>query len=500
MLSDIQCITGISRRMLMLVVGLASTFAMLGFASPAMAQLEGELAVFEQCPTGNAQLRACIYGTTSSGEFVVGNKKVPITNPIVIQGGLLENKATGVEEFVGAANGETISKSPQTLPGGLAGLIRCNEIHELLLRLTCELAFQNGLTGVTATTELAAPASHIVLNEANIFQQKGIALSLPIKVKLNNPFLGNGCYIGSNAHPIMLELTSGTTAPPPPNKPISGKHGSVTVNANDTIAFVKEDTLVNNSFAAPGAAGCGVLPLLIDPIVDLQAGLPAAAGHNTAILNNTLEESGAGLIRQAKEAPAGGSTGATGPTGEKGATGATGPSGGGTGGGGPATAVGKLASKTQESGVWSATIGVPKGGRQTQVQGVVSFPIPLKVNEEVTLNYRTEGESLGAIAPCLGSTDEPVVEAGNLCTYRGGAGLGSKETGTGPIDANAKFVRFEDFFGEVIEKTGGVGNQGDLGVDMVFRTTEFKEEGALVTSLAKEASLNAKGSWAVTAK
>jgi hypothetical protein len=134
------------------------------------------------------------------------------------------------------------------------------------------------------------------------------------------------------------------------------------------------------------------------------------------------------------------------------------------------------------------------------VQGLVSFPIPLKVNEEVTLNYRTEGESLGAIAPCLGSTDEPTVEPGNLCTYRGGAGLGSKETGAGPIDANAKFVRFEDLFGEVIEKTGGVGNQGDLGVDMVFRTTEFKEEGAVVTSLAKEASLNAKGSWAVTAK
>jgi hypothetical protein len=92
------------------------------------------------------------------------------------------------------------------------------------------------------------------------------------------------------------------------------------------------------------------------------------------------------------------------------------------------------------------------------------------------------------------------VEPGNLCTYRGGAGLGSKETGTGPIDANAKFVRFEDFFGEVIEKAGGVGNQGDLGVDVVFRTTEFKEEGSLVTSLAKEASLNAKGSWAVAAK
>jgi hypothetical protein len=63
------------------------------------------------------------------------------------------------------------------------------------------LTFQNGLTGVTATTELAAPASDTVLNEANLFQRKGIALSLPIKVKLSNPFLGSNCYIGSTPIP-----------------------------------------------------------------------------------------------------------------------------------------------------------------------------------------------------------------------------------------------------------------------------------------------------------
>jgi hypothetical protein len=300
MLSGFECVTGISRRMLMLVVGLAPTLAMLGVASPAMAALEGELAVFEQCPTSNAQLVACIYGKTSSGEFVVGNKTVPITNPITIQGGFTRNKETGAEEFVGAANGETISKSPQTVPGGLAGLIKCNEIHELVLRLTCELTFQNGLTGVTATTELAAPASDIVLNEANLIQRKGIALSLPIKVKLSNPFLGSGCYIGSNAHPIILELTTGTTNPPPPNKPISGKVGNVIGNQEGTILYVKENTLVNNSFAAPRVEGCGAVPLLIDPVVDLQSGLPAAAGHNTAILNDQLEESGASIIRPLK--------------------------------------------------------------------------------------------------------------------------------------------------------------------------------------------------------
>jgi hypothetical protein len=135
-----------------------------------------------------------------------------------------------------------------------------------------------------------------------------------------------------------------------------------------------------------------------------------------------------------------------------------------------------------------------------QVQAVLSFPIPLKVNEIVKLSYRTEPESVGAIAPCLGSPNEPTVEPGNLCTYRGGGGLGSKEKGAGTIDENSKFFGFRDFFGEDITETGLFGNSGDLGVQMVFRTNEYKGEAPFVTSLAKEASLNAAGSWALTAK
>ena len=76
-------------------------------------------------------------------------------------------------------------------------------------------------------------------------------------------------------------------------------------------------------------------------------------------------------------------------------------------------------------------------------------------------------------------------------------GFGSKEN----QDVNAKFVRFEDFFGEQIEETGEGGDSGDLGVDLVFRTGAFdEEEGKAITSLAKESRMTAKGSWAVTAK
>jgi hypothetical protein len=43
---------------------------------------------------------------------------VPITNTFTLQGGAIENEETGAEAFVGALNGETLSKTPQNVPSG----------------------------------------------------------------------------------------------------------------------------------------------------------------------------------------------------------------------------------------------------------------------------------------------------------------------------------------------------------------------------------------------
>jgi hypothetical protein len=159
--------------------------------------------------------------------------------------------------------------------------------------------FENKTTGVNETTELAAPASSIGLNEANLLSETGTALELPVKVHLENPFLGGECYIGSNASPIVLKLTTGTTAPPLPNKPIKGKLGTVSTVGEGEILKISNNSLVNNSFAAPGTNGCGGLfSFLIDPIINGKLGIPAAAGHNTAILNGTLEQAGAARVRE----------------------------------------------------------------------------------------------------------------------------------------------------------------------------------------------------------
>jgi hypothetical protein len=48
----------------------------------------------------------------------------------------------------------------------------------------------------------------------------------------------------------------------------------------------------------PGANGCAEpLSLVIDPAVDLQTGLPAAGGKNTAVLSGTLEQAGVKTVR-----------------------------------------------------------------------------------------------------------------------------------------------------------------------------------------------------------
>lgn len=280
------------------VVGLL----MLCFATSANAELTGNFTRFSRCPYPNLLVKKCVYSTTESGEVVLGSKKVPIVNPVVLQGGA-GKQVEELAPFFEASNGETLSKSPQPVPGGLAGLVNCKEIKNVLLRLSCEAALEGPVTGVNSTLELARPASEIVLSENHLTAEEGVALKLPVKVHLENPFLGSNCYVGSSESPIIWELTSGTTSPPGPNKPISGQLGFVDFLEEGSIAFGEEIVLVENAWSAPGATGCGgpLVELLLDPVVNVSAGLPAAAGKNTAILENTAYFGAAAAVRENDE-------------------------------------------------------------------------------------------------------------------------------------------------------------------------------------------------------
>jgi hypothetical protein len=275
----------------------AVSVAMLALASSAFATTHhptGEYATFADCPLSNPATASCLYATTESGEFVIGKERVPIVNTITLQGGL-KNEEAG-QSFIGAEDGNTLSKTPQKVPGGLAGLVKCPEIENLIERILCEGFFENSVTGVNATTELAAPATSIGINVENLLEAKGIALSLPVKVHLENPLLGSSCYIGSNSNPVVIQLTTGTTSPPAPNKPITGSPGTLEFNPTFTIGTIKKNELVNNSFAAPKVEGCGLFGIL-NGLVNSKLGLPSAAGKNTAILKGTLKTANAAAVK-----------------------------------------------------------------------------------------------------------------------------------------------------------------------------------------------------------
>lgn len=287
------------------VVGLMVPLAALVFASSAFAKpLTGILVPFADCPVSTPGVALCTNAQTSSGEFKIGNTTVPINQTITLQGGAIPtgNPLNPNEYFlVPARDGNSLSKTELNVPGGLTGLINCTEIKgegffEKLERETCKAIFENKFTGVTATTELVANIHNpALLNLTAFLTTVGPAITLPVRVHLNNPLLGSGCYVGSEASPIQLHLTDGTTSPPLPNKPIKGSPGTFIEEEEEEpgggeykVASFHENSLVDNAFSAPAAEGCGgALSGLIDPILDKKIGLPAEAGHNTAILTGT---------------------------------------------------------------------------------------------------------------------------------------------------------------------------------------------------------------------
>jgi hypothetical protein len=278
----------------MLVVG--GVTAMLGvmlFASSAMASShnpKGEFAQFAECPLNNKETAECIYSLTNGGSFQVGKKTVPLVNPVTLQGGVRYNEAEE-QLFLGAENGQTLSKTPQPVPGGLLGITAPKWWPQFLQDWFNNL-INEGFTGVTATVELAAPATSIKLSTQNLVNQEGTALGLPTKVKLDNAILGSNCYLGSNSKPIQIDFTTGKSGS------LEGSVGTITFNKDFTLVTITGGKLVNGTFAAPGVSGCGgIFSFFIDPLVDSILGTPSASGKNTAVLEGKLQAANAAAVK-----------------------------------------------------------------------------------------------------------------------------------------------------------------------------------------------------------
>lgn len=287
-----------ARTLVMAAMALIVPLTALASASPAMAEPKGIFKIFKQCPTEIPGVVLCNYGVTTSGEFSIGTTKVPINKPIVLQGGNIKTgNPENEREFFAlpAKNGESLSKTELNVPGGLLGFINCEEIKgngffEKGARELCKKTFENHFTGVTATTELVANAKNpVIFNEVALGTEEGTALTLPLRVHLKNPFLGNSCYIGSESSPLQLHLTTGETHPPAGFKPLHGTLGEPeTLEEKEQVMLrITGNSLVDNTFSAPGAEGCGEFLFVkgfLDSLINGKTKIPNKAGENTAVL------------------------------------------------------------------------------------------------------------------------------------------------------------------------------------------------------------------------
>jgi hypothetical protein len=255
---------------LLVVAGMA-TLAVMLFAPLAQAkeELQSGFTQFVGCPRPEEKVMTfCVRSDVTGGHLQSGKKDVPIKNTITLTGGL-EEDFTGF--FANSEGG--LSKTKQEVPGGVIGITGLDWLVNFLNAEGLKLY---------AVTELAGSPSNFTLS----------TVTLPIKVHLENPVLGKNCYVGSTSKPITLNLGAGTTAPPPPNEPITGQEG--TFKEENEIVYFEDAVYVDNAFAVPAASGCvltllGFIPISLDGLVNFQAGLPAAAGTNEAVQELDIE-------------------------------------------------------------------------------------------------------------------------------------------------------------------------------------------------------------------
>ncbi len=219
---------------------------------------------FAGCPSPgeNPSIALCVHSVIQGGHFKMGNKNVPISKPMTLSGGV--NSSLG--GFSASPKGG-LSPVKQLVPGGIIGLTGLDWLVNFLSIEALQLY---------AVTELVGQPT------------VGETLTLPIRVHLINPALGSKCYVGSASSPIVLNLTEGTTSPPPPNKPITGVQAEFAFDEATEIFTFNNATDVDNSFSAPGASGCvltlfGFIPVSINGLVNAASGLPAAAGTNETV-------------------------------------------------------------------------------------------------------------------------------------------------------------------------------------------------------------------------
>jgi len=217
---------------------------------------------FSDCPRSIPAVRGCVDIQSVTGSLEIKGFTVPLGESLEIRGGLDSSVRPAV--FYPPTGTTGFFARPVRIPGGILGI-----------------EFPIPGNAVNGIAELAGSPSEIRME----IEFARTTVSIPVKIRLENPILGSGCYIGTNSSPAHVNFTTGTTSPPPPNRPITGSVGEISFVEGALI--IRNSISVDNSFSIPGASGCGLFGIF-NPIVNLKLGLPSAGGHNTMIVTNNV--------------------------------------------------------------------------------------------------------------------------------------------------------------------------------------------------------------------
>ncbi|MFK0195930.1 hypothetical protein [Kitasatospora sp. NPDC090308] len=220
----------------------------------------------------------CLVSVTNAGKFTLGSTVVPFNSPITLQFGFYWDKSAPEVSFPDGSSANQYTVVPPTgAPLLSAPMVQIN--------IPGIQNFLPGITSVFAQVELAGPVTKFTPLATGepypVFQ-------LPIKLHLYNALFGAHCYIGSDSAPLLLKPTTGATASTPP---MTGDPGTLDYtpdpNGHNALVISENDaSLVDNTFAVPGANGCGLLGSL-NQIINWTMGLPAAPGKDSVSFQQT---------------------------------------------------------------------------------------------------------------------------------------------------------------------------------------------------------------------
>ncbi|GAA1360903.1 hypothetical protein [Streptomyces beijiangensis] len=259
-----------------------STVMAMGTAT-AQTQLNGVWGSFTRCPVDHPTMLAadgmtdtalCVSSHSASGVIKLGNTTVP-TGASDLQIGVVTHPDGG-STLVSPAGGALVADSA-TLPGGLLGLMCPSNVP--VVSGVCKSITNATLNKVTATIESVNSPSDFQLLAGTTTGEP--IVTLPVRIHLQNPLLGDKCYIGSAAKPIVLKPQNVTQ----PEASTEAFDANGTSNPDGVMGRINLTgaNQGDSTFTVPGASGCGAG--LLDWAVNLKTGLPAASGKNSVALN-----------------------------------------------------------------------------------------------------------------------------------------------------------------------------------------------------------------------